>query len=313
MSSDSDDIRRLVASASNQLNRDLELIFVPDSPQAARALPQIIPIVPTQLEVKILDPPSLPGASLARNTGASSAKGSILGFLDDDVELDSHWSTRLVETFTNPSIGAVSGRAIVNLPKSLRGAVPNPLLWVVGGTYWVANYVSEVFGGAGMNFCVRKELFFQVGGYDVRLGPSGDRPELANWRRVGAEESELALRIRITTGKLVVQNPMMITIHRLRHESGSIRGVFRRAEHVGYNRAYIHSTTRSSFSASSDVSVLRDTLHETLAVLFKCNPLKSWKTLSFSCLVMTGFLIGYGLGRVTFRPTIQSRSQGTMS
>jgi cellulose synthase/poly-beta-1,6-N-acetylglucosamine synthase-like glycosyltransferase len=149
----------------------------------------------SEVRIKRLLVPQGTGASAARNLGAANASGNILAFLDDDVILGKQWCERCVTVLTDSSVGAVTGRVLVRLEEYGLDFVPESLKWVVGGTYWGSKVPISVFSAAGMNFCIKKEVFLKAGGYDENLGPRGDRPEKARWHRLGAEESDLAIRI----------------------------------------------------------------------------------------------------------------------
>ncbi len=54
------------------------------------------------------------GPASARNTGIKLAKGSIIGFTDDDCEIDGQWIKKMTEShIANPDMAAVGGETIV--------------------------------------------------------------------------------------------------------------------------------------------------------------------------------------------------------
>ena len=284
----------MLRSISKQSFSDIEVLLVPDEGVNLHEKGQNVIILP--LPVKS-------GASNARNHAARFATGDILAFLDDDVTLDEEWCQQAIATFRDSSIGAVSGCALVNLKAYSMDYIPKELEWVVGGTYWSSSEQTDVFSGAGMNFCVLRDAFFDVGGYDSNLGPRGDRPETADWRRLGGEEQELAIKILAETGLRVVYNPRMIVIHRLRRDTVTIGGLLRRALHVGHNRAFIHTSLTDVRRKHTDYMVSTNlllTLSESL-LLFPTNPLYYWKRFSFSILVLGAVFIGFLVGKSEFR------------
>lgn len=115
-----------------------------------------------------------PGLLSGRHRGAQEAKGDILSFLDDDVELDPGWLAAIQNAFADATIHLVGGR---NLPRY----ESTPPLWLQyfwqkcpGGQLCTelslldlgdksrpidANYVW------GLNFSIRKRTLFELGGF----------------------------------------------------------------------------------------------------------------------------------------------------
>jgi len=246
---------------------------------------------------RLLVPPGT-GASAARNHGAANATGNILAFLDDDVILCERWCERCVTALADSSVGAVTGRVLVRLEEYGLDFVPESLKWVVGGTYWDSKVPISVFSAAGMNFCIKKEVFLKVGGYDENLGPRGDRPETARWHRLGAEESDLAIRVWLETGLKVVYDPNVIVEHKLRPESILPVGLVRRALHVGYNRAYIRNKFPTRLAMFSNVLVTKDLLKASISPNLIRHPIVLWKRTCFTLTVLFGVLLGFVIGIV---------------
>jgi len=256
----------------------------------------------SEVRVRRLLVPQGTGASAARNRGAANTSGNILAFLDDDVVLGNQWCKKCVTALSDSSVGAVTGRVLVRLEEYGLDFVPESLKWVVGGTYWGSKVPISVFSAAGMNFCIKKEVFLKAGGYDENLGPRGDRPEKARWHRLGAEDSDLAIRVWLRTGLKVVYDPNLIVEHRLRPESILPAGLIKRALHVGHNRAYMHSLYREAgrINDIANVRTLAIDFVKTFALCFR-KPIYSWKRISFMSVVFTGFALGYLEGTLHFR------------
>jgi len=252
--------------------------------------------------VRLLQVPAGTGASAARNRGAVTATGNVLAFLDDDVILCKRWCERCVTALSDSSVGAVTGRVLVRLEEYGLDFVPESLKWVVGGTYWDSKVPISVFSAAGMNFCIKKEVYLKAGGYDENLGPRGDRPEKARWHRLGAEESDLAIRIWLRTGLKVVYDPNVIVEHKLRRDSLLPAALIRRAMHVGHNRAYIHAVYPQTGSLN-DIQIfqrLMNELYDTFRLSFR-KPLYAWKKFAFTFTVLSALGHGYLEGILHFR------------
>jgi glycosyltransferase involved in cell wall biosynthesis len=298
----------IVPVSQNSRSSDLESLFRSLSVQSWKDFEVLVVGSKSQLPVKNgIQYTSIPtdervGATAARNLAASESNGRVLGFVDDDVILDSRWCEHAVRTFRNPSIGGASGMSLVDLAKYNAEYIPRSLLWVVGGCYWNAARPTPVFSAAGMNFCVRKDVFFSSGMFDESLGPRGQRPEQSqSWKLVGAEESDLALRIIRNRGMTVVFNPLMQVRHRLRREAIMPLGIAKRSVWVGHNRAYIHSQY-GTVSETLDQSVLRDTLLDIMGAIggIISSPLRTWKSLSITMLIVGAFGLGYSAGKFRF-------------
>jgi len=122
-----------------------------------------------------------PGLLSARHRGAFEAKGNILTFVDDDILPFSQWLMSISKTFEDPKIHLVGGKS---LPKYM---VPPPVwldsLWhstPYGGKGCVhlslqdlGNSKMEIHPNYvfGLNFSIRKETLFAVGGFHPDLYP----------------------------------------------------------------------------------------------------------------------------------------------
>lgn len=288
-----EDLQRLIRSVRNQHCKQVEVLIVSNKP-----------LLPTEInEIAKVSNLIEKGSSYARNYGARLASGEILGFLDDDVVLDERWCEKVIQTFDDPSVGAVSGYAIVNAEGVNLDWVPTSLMWILGGSYWNSEGPKDVSSATGMNFCIRRNIFFHAGCFDERIGPRGDRPERGRWKRIGAEENDLALRILGKTGLRVLYNPEIRIEHKLRVESLRLTGLIRRALHVGHNRAFINKMFSSKRYERPENLVLIDTVTILLNTLIsrRISPILFWKRFSFTCVVTFSVLVGYLIGKLEFR------------
>lgn len=116
-----------------------------------------------------------PGLLTGRHLGAKLAKGDILTFIDDDVQVSETWLNTIIEVMQNkPEVAFLTGP---NLPKY----ESNPPYWlgyfwrkVPNGKYcswlsllYLGNKIQEIHPNFvwGLNFTIRKNVFVELGGF----------------------------------------------------------------------------------------------------------------------------------------------------
>jgi glucosyl-dolichyl phosphate glucuronosyltransferase len=134
-------------------------------------------------------------ASLARNLGIERARGDILVFSDDDVEVESGWLSAYIAAFN----------ACAAVPVVVGGRL-DPL-WLGPRPRWLPEEKEYLLGiynkhdGLSLmpeadlpiaaNFAVHRKVVDAVGSFDARIGPS-----YAHKRMIFGEESLFSLRAR---------------------------------------------------------------------------------------------------------------------
>ena len=116
----------------------------------------------------------IPGLLPGRHRGAAESRGSILVFIDDDIEADRGWLAAIHDAFRDPAVHIVGGR---NLPNY---AVPPPpwidQVWTRGPDYAYCGFYSLLDFGErrreidadyiwGLNFSIRRETLYRLGGF----------------------------------------------------------------------------------------------------------------------------------------------------
>lgn len=121
------------------------------------------------------------GLSVARNTGAKTARAPVLAYLDDDAEASSRWLRVLYDAFQNHEKLAVAGGRVTLLwpegteaPQWLSpGLAGNLGAYDLGDA--IVNITDPGLTPRGLNYAIRRTFLDQIGGFDPNLGRVGKR------------------------------------------------------------------------------------------------------------------------------------------
>ncbi|MEP0915316.1 glycosyltransferase family 2 protein [Leptolyngbya sp. DQ-M1] len=119
------------------------------------------------------------GLSVARNTGANSAKSEILTYLDDDAIASPHWLRTIYAAYQeNPRLAIAGGKVTliwtdgITSPKWLSDGLAGNL-----GAYDLGDAIVQIdrpgLTPRGLNYSIRKSFLDQIGGFDPNLGRVG--------------------------------------------------------------------------------------------------------------------------------------------
>jgi len=187
------------------------------------------------------------GLAAARNAGAEAAAADIIAFTDDDCEPAPDWLESLAAAFTRGSPDGVSGQVVARCenpwllrylesrnpvaPMSLdvlrsagAGARLRRYLRSVSGVGELLQDGAELYSVVGANMALRRELIFELGGFDEAIDFGGEEEELC--RRAHARPG----------GALFRYEPAAVVAHRFEPQ---VRDTLRRAR--GYGRGHPHS------------------------------------------------------------------------
>ncbi|MEH2384587.1 MAG: glycosyltransferase family 2 protein [Nostoc sp.] len=109
------------------------------------------------------------------------AKGKYLGFTDDDCTLDPNWLSALENTFSKIPNALLGGKTINALPDNPYSTASQLLIDYIYDYYNLNSSQAEFF--ASNNFAVSRELFNQVGQFDLNfpLAAAEDREFCDRW------------------------------------------------------------------------------------------------------------------------------------
>jgi len=121
------------------------------------------------------------GCGLARNKGASIARGELLAFTDDDAQPRPDWVAKLAQVFQTQRESIIGGRTVNALPENIYSSTSQLLIDVL--------YVHFNSGPTGPRFFAANNIavpasgFRELGGFDRRfhLSAAEDRDLCERW------------------------------------------------------------------------------------------------------------------------------------
>lgn len=177
---------------------------------------------------------SLPGA---RNYGVRRARGEIILFIDDDVQIPAGYLAAHARNYERPEVGAVAGRVfdrmkLADLGQDLVIHDLPPAAMDPGIAWYHINLVhtvkpQQVISARGCNMSFRREIFFQHGiWFDERFRGSAVR-----------EETDFCLHLR-QTGLIIWYDPEASLVH-LGEETGGCHDISTRS--LQYQFTFYHN------------------------------------------------------------------------
>ena len=170
------------------------------------------------------------GISYSRTKGAELATGEIVAFIDDDGVAEPDWIAKHVETYAETDAVAVAGYVAPNWQTEKPDFFPEEFYWLVGCTeLGFAEDGEEIRNGYGSNVSYKRDVFLDVGGYDVNTGRKGDR-------HIQAHEAPVGIRIREEYGQGVVYVEDAVVHHTLFDYRGEFRWLVFRSFWQGFSK-----------------------------------------------------------------------------
>jgi len=198
-----------IKSVLKQDYPDFELIIVDQTARHLPATENFLQKLRGGCKIKYIFNP-VPNTPAARNAGLKAAKGEIIIFVDDDVELSPGFIRNHAANYADPDIAAVAGKVIPD-PKT-----GNPDAWrckdPIKDWWWFKcdwdKRVPAAFAG-GCNMSFRKSALEGVGGFDENYV-----------NECWGEETDPCFRLR-KRGHIIMYDPLPALKHFKTPEGGS--------------------------------------------------------------------------------------------
>jgi glycosyltransferase involved in cell wall biosynthesis len=149
------------------------------------------------------------GRSPALNAGIAAATGDLVGFIDDDEEIDESWYETILSAFTRNEVDFIGGPYVPRFESDVPEWLPKSHTAVVGivdgGDKVVpfdASYPGILMGG---NAVFTRETLRRVGPYSAELGRSGTR-------LLSCEDEDMYQRLQ-AAGARGLYLPQLIVYH----------------------------------------------------------------------------------------------------
>ncbi len=229
------------------------------------------------------------GASFARNTGAATAKGQWLCFMDDDAIANSNYVENIIKHIeSKPAVVGFGGRII---PK-----------YIPSEPKWMSYYVSSLVGNFDYaptacafengkyplesNMIVRKDIYDSIGGFNTAL------PGVVGILRIGGEGKELFYKI-IALGHTIYYDPAIEVQHVVEVKKLTPEYMYRVASGIGRGE----KTRTLSISKGAYIKKIIEYFFKLGAAfilgfkyLLQCKPAKTWPVIQFRIDALKGLL-----------------------
>jgi glycosyltransferase involved in cell wall biosynthesis len=244
------DLEAAIRSVQHQSRPPTEIVLVIDHNPAlfGRARAQFA-------GVQVIENADARGVSGARNSGIAIARGELIAFLDDDAVAAPDWLAWMCAPFDEPHVLGSGGLLEPNWVAGRPAWFPEEFLWVVGCSYrGLPERTADVRNPIGGSFCMRRQVFDDVGSFGTELGRVGTVP-------LGCEETELSIRARRhwPEGRFVFE-PRARVLHTVPAGRGAWRYFRARCHAEGLSKARLAYQLGAADSLSSERTYVSRTL-----------------------------------------------------
>ena len=179
--------------------------------------------------------------------GAELATGEVVAFIDDDAVAEPDWIAEHVRVYAQTDAVATAGPVLPVWLETEPNWFPAEFSWLVGCTEpGFAADGEEIRNGYGSNVSYRREVFLDVGGYDVHTGRKGDQ-------HIQAHEAPVGIQIRDAYGQGVVYVEDAVVHHTLFAYRGEFLWLVSRSFWQGYSKTILEAL----YGAATDRASVR--------------------------------------------------------
>jgi glucosyl-dolichyl phosphate glucuronosyltransferase len=211
------------------------------------------------------------GLAGARNSGAATARGEVVAFIDDDARAEPRWLEELAGCFAvETTVGA--GGALLPLWRGPKPRwLPREFYWVFGCSYTgLPEILAPVRNPIGANMAVRRSVLEEVDGF--REGSADDAPRELRSRgvvRAGGnipDDTDLAIRVKqLHPDAVWLYQPRAEVLHGVTPERTSLGYFVRRCYEEGVGKANLSRYVGSQEGLSSERRYVTSTLPRGIA------------------------------------------------
>ena len=262
------DIQELLDSIKRQSYPNIETIFV------VERSPELYTIIKEKENnfpgLKVIYNDTASGMAASRNMGAKESTGQIVAFVDDDAVLTTQWAEETASAYDNDSrIIVLTGPIVPLWEEPSMGWFPREFYWLFSCTYYDWIEPREVRNGYGTNISFRKEVFDRGLLFKTGLGSVGSKKgDEFKKQKTTAEETELSLRIRIITGKIIEYNPKIIVKHKVYKFRFTTKYIWKRAYIEGSSKMMIRKAFRVKENGEHSLKTEHDLMRRIMFKLF---------------------------------------------
>jgi glycosyltransferase involved in cell wall biosynthesis len=297
------DIQELLDSIKRQSYPDIEIMFIVErSPELYKILFEKENNFPG---LKVIFNDTAPGMAASRNIGAKESTGELVAFVDDDAVLTTQWAEETANAYDNDSmIIGLTGPIVPLWEKPSMAWFPREFYWLFSCTYYDWIEPREVRNGYGTNISFRKEVFDKGLFFTTGLGSVGSKNgDEFKKQKTTAEETELSLRIRRITGKIIEYNPKIIVKHKVYKFRFTTKYIWKRAYIEGNSKMMIRKAFRVNENGEHSLKTEHELLQRIMFKLFPSilggfftKPMIAWRRLRVTVIALSAVACGYYSG-----------------